>query len=152
MTSNNFINAEIPVSNRREAELAAKKAEELGYKTGDKLLNYKGSDKYLTLNDDGCYGFWSFKDEIPITPLSEFLNQPQTETITLENGEKWRVKLIEKVQEEPMSAEKFLYSKRGVTNAPRLMVLMMKEYAQYRLEFEREKQTNDPTHSSTHTA
>ena len=135
-----FINAEIPVSNKEEAELAAKKAEELGYRVDDVLLNYKGSDKYLTLSDDGCYSFWSFKEEIPVTPLSEFLNQSRTETITLENGEKWRVKLIEKVQEEPMSAEEFFRAKEGYAINARHWLVVMEAYAQYRLEFDREKQ------------
>ena len=135
MTNNKFINAEIPVSNKEEAELAAKKAEELGYRIDEKFLNYKGSHKYLTLSDDGYYSFWSFKEEIPITPLYEFLNQSRTETITLDNGEKWRVKLIEKVQEEPMSAKEFLDTKAGVGNAPN----WMESYAKYRLEFEREE-------------
>ena len=134
MTNNKFINAEIPVANKNEAEAAAKRAEELGYRIDDKLLNYKGSDRYLTLTNKGCYGFWSFKEEIPATPLSEFLNQSRTETVTLDNGEKWRVKLIEKVQEEPMSAEEFFHTKAGVGNAPN----WMERYAQYRLDFERE--------------
>ena len=134
MTNNKFINAEIPVSNSHEAELAAKKAEELGYRIGDKLFNYKGNRRYLTLTDNGCYGFWSFKDGMSVTPLSDFLNQKRTETVTLENGEKWRVKLIEKVREEPMSAKEFLDTKGGLGNR----ILWMERYAQYRLEFERE--------------
>ena len=134
MKNNKFINAEIPIANAEEAELAAKRAEELGYRIDDKLLNYKGSDKYLTLTNNGCYGFWSFKEEMPITPLSEFLNQSRTETITLDNGEKWRAKLIEKVQEEPMSAKEFLDTKGGLGNR----ILWMERYAKYRLDFERE--------------
>ena len=135
MKNNKFINAEIPVSNKEEAELAAKRAEELGYSIGDVLLNYKGSSEYLTLTNNGYYGFWSFKEEIPVTPLSEFLNQSRTETVTLDNGEKWRAKLIEKVREEPMSAEEFFHTKAGVGNAPN----WMERYAQYRLDFERER-------------
>ena len=140
MTSNNFINAEIPVSNRRESELAAKRAAELGY-SFDSSSQYLNLHNYLTLFSDGVCRFYSLasKDN-PIISLSEFLNQIRTETITLENGEKWRVKLIERVQEEPMSAEEFFHSKGGVINAPNWMVVM-EAYAKYRLEFEREKQS-----------
>ena len=111
MTNNKFINAEIPIANAEEAELAAKKAEELGYRIENILQKYKGCDKYLTLTNKGYYGFWTFKEGMPVTPLSDFLNQSRTKTITLENGEKWRVKLIEKVQEEPMTAVEFLAEK-----------------------------------------
>ena len=113
MTNNKFINAEIPVSNSHEAELAAKRADELGYSIGDVLLKYKDDSRYLTLTNNGCYGFWSFKEQMPTTPLSEFLNQSRTKTVTLDNGEKWRVKLIEKVREEPMSAKEFLAWRRS---------------------------------------
>ena len=135
MTNNKFINAEIPVSNKEEAELAAKRAEELGYSIGDVLLKYKDDSRYLTLTNNGCYGFWSFKEQMPITPLSEFLNQRRTETITLDNGEKWRVKLIEKVQEEPMSAREYYEFHTSVGN----VCDWMESYAKYRLEFERDK-------------
>ena len=137
MTNNKFINAKIPVSNRREAELAAKSAEELGYRANGKFVKYKTDTEYLTLINNGYYGFWAHEDEMPVTPLSEFLNQSRTETVTLDNGEKWRVKLIERVQEEPMSAEEFFHSKGGVTNAHHWMVVM-EAYAKYRLDFERE--------------
>ena len=132
---NKFINAEIPVSNKHEAELAAKRAEELGYEF---ISHREYSDKcnYLTMYYNGRYGFYVDRDlTLKIIALSEFLNQPRTETITLDNGEKWRVELIEKVQEEPMSAEEFFYSQEGVGNAPH----WMERYAKYRLEFERNK-------------
>ena len=129
-----FVNAEIPVANKHEAELAAKRAEELGYRIFGIMLKYKDDRKYFTLDDDGTFGFWSFRDKsIPTIPLSDFLNQNRTETITLDNGEKWRVPLVEKVQEEPMSAEEFYHAKGGLGNKFR----WMERYAQYRLEFER---------------
>ena len=116
MTNNKFINAEIPVANKEEAELAAKKAEELGY-SFDSSSQYLNLHNYLTLFSDGVCRFYSLasKDN-PIISLSEFLNQSCTETVTLDNGEKWRVKLIEKVREEPMSAKEFLDTKGGLGN------------------------------------
>ena len=136
MKNNKFINAEIPVSNRREAELAAKRAEELGYSIGDVLLNYKDDSRYLTLTNNGCYGFWRFKDEgVHVIPLSEFLDQKRTETVTLENGGKWRAQLIEKVQEEPMNAREYYEFHTSVGN----VCDWMESYAKYRLEFERDK-------------
>ena len=138
---NEFINAEIPVSNKEEAKLAAKRAEELGYEPNIYFLNYETDTEYLTLYNNGRYDFYSYRAKTHIIiPLSEFLNQPQTETVTLENGEKWRAKLIEKVQEEPMSAEEFFHAKEGYAINARHWVVVMEEYAQYRLEFEREKQ------------
>ena len=135
MTNNKFINAEIPVSNKEEAELAAKKAEELGYGFGLDS-QYLSQHNYLTLFSDGVCRFYTNADKtIPTTPLSEFLNQPRAETITLDNGEKWRVKLIEKVQEEPMSAEEFFNGRGGLGST----IYWMEAYAKYRLEFEREK-------------
>ena len=68
-----FVNAEIPIANAKEAELAAKKAEKLGYRIDDKLLNYRSNSKYLTLTDSGFFGFWPFKEEMPVIPLSEFM-------------------------------------------------------------------------------
>ena len=133
---NKFINAEIPVSNKHEAELAAKKAEELGYSL-DSDFQYSNECKVITLFDDGSCGFYIDRDlTLKLIPLPDFLNQKRTETITLDNGEKWRVELIEKV-EEPMSAEEFFHSQSGVGNAPH----WMERYAQYRLEFERGKLT-----------
>ena len=133
---NKFINAEIPVSNKEEAKLAAKKAVELGYEPISYFLNYETDTEYLTLFNNGRYDFYSSRAKTHIIiPLSEFLNQPRTETVTLENGEKWRVKLIEKVQEEPMSAEEFFHTKGGVGNAPN----WMERYAKYRLDFERQQ-------------
>ena len=135
MTSNKFINAEIPVANKHEAELAAKKAEELGYSL-DSRCEYADGDNYLTLFKKGTYGFYTDRATIlKVIPFSDFLDQFHTKTITLENGEKWRVQLIEKVEEEPMSAEEFFHSKVGDGNAPQ----WMEAYAQYRLECEREK-------------
>ena len=136
---NKFINAEIPVSNREEAEAAAKKAEELGYvlESGFQCSN---ECNYFTLFDDGSYGFYKIRDTTSkVIPLSDFLNQPRTETITLDNGEKWRVQLIEKVQHEPMSAEKYyeVHSGSDVLN----VCFWMDRYAKYRLEFERKKLT-----------
>ena len=134
---NKFINAEIPVSNKEEAELAAKKAVELGYRANSYFLNYGTDTKYLTLINNGRYGFYAHIVKAhTIIPLSDFLNQTRTETVTLENGEKWRVKLIEKVREEPMSAEEFFYGGDGLYKTTD----WMERYAQYRLEFEREKQ------------
>ena len=135
-----FINAEIPVSNREEAEAAAKRAEELGYRWVQGL-EYSVGDNCLRLYDDGEYVFHSLKISVsnrPIIPLSDFLNQTRTETITLDNGEKWRVQLIEKVEEEPMSAEKYyeVHSGSDVLN----VCFWMDRYAKYRLEFERVKQ------------
>ena len=132
---NQFIDAEIPVLNKHEAELAAKKAEELGYGLYSDY-KYSNNYNYLTLMDTGRYGFYTDRDStLKEIPLSDFLNQPRTETITLDNGEKWRAQLIEKVEEEPMSAEEFFHSQSGVGNAPH----WMERYAQYRLEFERKK-------------
>ena len=128
-----FVNAEIPVANKHEAEEAAKMAEELGYEfiSGSE---YSDRCNYLTLFYKGGYGFYVDKDlSLKIIHLSDFLNQPRTETITLDNGEKWRVQLIEKVQEEPMSAEEFYHNKGGLGNKFR----WMERYAQYRLDFER---------------
>ena len=141
MTSNKFINAEIPVSNKHEAELAAKKAEELGYRCME-FLNYRERDDYLRLHGSGLYGFYTdlygfYRDRdltVKAIPLSDFLNQHQIETITLDNGEKWRVQLIEKVEEEPMSAEEF----HNFHPVPANVWDWMERYAQYRLEFERE--------------
>ena len=133
---NKFINAEIPVANKEQAEAAAKKAEELGYvlESGFQCSN---ECNYFTLFDDGSYGFYKIRDTTSkVIPLSDFLNQPRTETITLDNGEKWRVQLIEKV-DEPMSAEEFFHTKGGLGNAPH----WMERYARYRLEFERKKLT-----------
>ena len=129
-----FVNAEIPVANKHEAEEAAKMAEELGYRyTNFPLEHYDQHKKYLSLYESGNYGYGSTRVYNTVIPLSEFLNQNRTETITLDNGEKWRVQLIEKVQEEPMSAEEFYHNKGGLGNKFR----WMERYAQYRLEFER---------------
>ena len=131
---NEYINAEIPVANKHEAELAAKKAEELGY--NGKYANYKEGKNYLNLLDNGDYFFSYIAGKIfPVIPLPDFLDQPRTETITLDNGEKWRVQLIEKV-EEPMSAEEFCRTKHGVTNT----IDWMERYAEYRLEFYKNQQ------------
>ena len=134
---NKFINAEIPVANKEQAEAAAKKAEELGYGF---TLGFGYSDKcnYLTLCSDGSYSYHISKASVlNILPLSDFLHQPRTETITLDNGEKWRVQLIEKVEEEPMSAEEFYYANAGGAHTTE----WMERYANYRLEFERKKLT-----------
>ena len=137
MTNNKFINAEIPVSNSHEAEAAAKKAEELGYKKNPNYKIFENNNNYLTLFANGYIGFYTTRATTPnVIPLSEFLNQPQTETVTLDNGEKWRVKLIEKVPEEPITAEEYYDSHSGIGN----VCAWMEAYAKYRLEFEREKQ------------
>ena len=131
---NKFINAEIPVSNKHEAEAAAKKAEELGYKRDGSYLN--DYSNYLTLFSNGLCGFYIDRlSTVNIIPFSEFLNQNRNETITLDNGEKWRVQLIEKV-EEPMSAEEFYEFHPGTAN----VCDWMQAYAQYRLEFYKNQQ------------
>ena len=133
---NEFINAEIPVSNKHEAELAAKKAEELGYGLYSDY-KYSNNYNYLTLMDTGRYGFYTDRDStVKEIPLSDFLNQNRTETITLDNGEKWRVELIEKVEDEPMSAEEFYEFHPGTAN----VCDWMQAYAQYRLEFNKNQQ------------
>ena len=76
---NQFINAEITVKNREEAELAAKKAEELGYRWVQGL-EYSVGDNCLRLYDDGEYVFHSLKISVsnrPIIPLSDFLSNPK---------------------------------------------------------------------------
>ena len=130
MTNNKFINAEIPVANKNEAEAAAKRAEELGYSFDLLDPRYFAPHNYLTLFSDGVCRFYSLPDKtIPTIPLSDFLNQPRTETVTLDNGDKWRVKLIEKVREEPMSAEEYYDSRSGIGN----VCDWMEAYAKYRL-------------------
>ena len=138
---NEFINAEIRVSNKHEAEMALTKARRLGYNPNGDFVNYRSHRKYFALQNNGYYGFRCYRTKsVPINPLSDFLNLPEpdknppplpekkrTQIITLENGEKWRVQLIEKVEEEPITKTITLED-------------LMEGYVKFWLEFERKKQ------------
>ncbi len=70
----NYQNIEIQFTT--EVDLLRKKAESLGYKLGDSLLDYKKGDFYFNVWEDGTYGFYEVPDDSgasKVLSIDEFL-------------------------------------------------------------------------------